>query len=151
LQWYPFFPASLKVCEYLCPCLKRPESKDLTLFAVAVCAALSLLIHLTLVPRLMVMLAGLKRKSWITTVLVGCFALAVGCLCAPATDTAISVLATTSAATTINKIMRLISETSLSYFSRPTKRRFVHNRGTQLDAWSDYYQGAWKGYSTKFA
>jgi hypothetical protein len=43
-----------------------------------------LLIHLTFVPRLMVMWAGLKRKSWIKTVLVGCLcALAVGCLCAP--------------------------------------------------------------------
>jgi hypothetical protein len=43
-----------------------------------------LLIHLTFVPRLMVMWAGLKRKPWIKTVLVGCLcALAVGCLCAP--------------------------------------------------------------------
>jgi hypothetical protein len=43
-----------------------------------------LLIHLTFVPRLMVMWAGLKLKPWIKTVLVGCLcALAVGCLCAP--------------------------------------------------------------------
>ena len=43
-----------------------------------------MLIHLTFVPRLMVMWAGLKRKPWIKTVLVGCLcALAVGCLCAP--------------------------------------------------------------------
>ena len=42
------------------------------MFAVAVCAVLSLLIHLTLVPRLMVMWAGLKLKFWIKTFLVGC-------------------------------------------------------------------------------
>jgi hypothetical protein len=90
------------------------------LLAVAVCAVESLLIHLTFVPRLMVMWAGLKLKSWIKTVLVGCFAMAVGCLCAPATDTANSVLTTTRAATVINKMMRLISLTSSSYFSRPT-------------------------------
>jgi hypothetical protein len=65
-------------------------------------------------------LAGLKRKPWIKTVLVGCFcAMAVGCLCAPATDTANRVPTTTNAATVINKMMRLISVTSFS-FSRPT-------------------------------
>src|SRR5919112_2336391 len=127
LQWYAFFPAVLKTCEYLCPLPKRPESNDPFLFAVAVCGCISLLIHLTLVPRLMVMWAGLKRKPRITTVLVGCLcalavgclcALAAGCLCAPATDTTNSVLTTTSAATVANKTMRLISVTSL--FSRPT-------------------------------
>src|SRR5215213_6714832 len=93
LQWYLFLPALLKVCVYLCPGLNRPESNDLPLLAVAVCAVESLLIHLTFVPRLMVMLAGLKRKFWIKTVLVGCFcAMAVGCLCASATDTVNSVL-----------------------------------------------------------
>src|SRR5919112_4220625 len=71
-QWYSFFPALLKVCEYLCPLRKSPESNDLPLFAVAVCLTLSLLIQMTLVPRLMVMWAGLKRKFWITTVLVCC-------------------------------------------------------------------------------
>src|SRR5215218_7210178 len=120
-QKYPFFPALLKVCEYLCPLPKRPESNDLPLLAVAVCGEVSLLIHLTFVPRLMVMWAGLKLKFLITTVLVGCFcAMAVGCLCAPATDTARSVPTTTRAPTAINKMMRLISETSSSYFSRPT-------------------------------
>jgi hypothetical protein len=120
LQWYPFFPTFLKVCEYLSPLLKSPELNDLPLFAVAVWAMLSLLIHLTFVPRLMVMWAGLKRKFWIKTVLVGFFcALAVGCLCAPEADTTNRVLTTTSVATVINKMMRLISVTS-SYFSRPT-------------------------------
>jgi hypothetical protein len=37
------------------------------LLAVAVCGEVSLLIHLTFVPRLMVMWAGLKLKSLITT------------------------------------------------------------------------------------
>src|SRR5215211_9289218 len=121
LQKYPFFPALLKVCVYLCPFLKSPELNDFPLFAVAVCGALSLLIHLTFVPRLMVMWAGLKLKFWIKTVLVGCFcALAVGCLCAPEADTTNSVPTTTRAATVINKMMRLISVTSSSYFSRPT-------------------------------
>jgi ABC-type Co2+ transport system permease subunit len=121
LQRYLFFPALLKVCVYLCPLPKRPESNLLGLSAVAVCGALSLLIHLTLIPRLIVMLAGLKRKSWIKTVLVGCLcALALGCLCAPTADTTNNVLTRTSAATVINKIMRFISVTSFSYFSRPT-------------------------------
>jgi hypothetical protein len=40
-------------------------------------------------------------------------------LCAPEADTKKRVLTTTSAATVINKMMRLISVTS-SYFSRPT-------------------------------
>src|ERR687890_142295 len=120
-QKYPFFPTLLKVCVYLCPLPKRPESNDLPLFAVAVCAALSLLIHLTLIPRLMVMWAGLKRKFWIKTFLVGCFcALAVGCLCAPEADTTNRVPTTTTAATVINKMMRFISLTSSSYFPRPT-------------------------------
>src|ERR671920_1993486 len=102
-QRYFFLPALLKVCVYLCPLPKRPESNDLPLFAVAVCAALSLLIHLTLIPRLMVMLAGLKRKFWIKTFLVGCFcAMAVGCFCAPGTDTAKRVPTTTTAAPVIN-------------------------------------------------
>src|SRR5829696_8507306 len=96
-QKYPFFPALLKVCVYLCPGPNRPESNDLPLLAVAVWAVESLLIHLTFVPRLMVMWAGLKLKFWIETVLVGCFcAMAVGCLCAPATDTARSVPTTTT-------------------------------------------------------
>src|SRR5829696_8815196 len=120
-QWYLCFPALLKVCVYLCPLPKRPESNDLFLLAVAVWAVLSLLIHLTFVPRLMVMWAGLKLKFLITTVLVGCFcAMAVGCLCAPATDTANSVPTTTSVATVINKMMRLISVTSSFSFSGPT-------------------------------
>jgi hypothetical protein len=120
LQKYLFFPALLKVCVYLCPLPKRPESNRRGLIAVAVCGWVSLFIHLTLVPRLMVMWAGLKRKFWINTVLVGCFcALAVGCLCAPEADTTTKVLTTTSAATVINKMMRLISVTS-SYLSRPT-------------------------------
>src|SRR5215213_1817073 len=120
-QKYPFFPALLKVCVYLCPLPKRPESNDLPLFAVAVCGCISLLIHLTFVPRLMVMLAGLKRKFLIKTVLVGCFcALAVGCLCAPEADTKNRVLTTTRAATVINKMMRLISVTSSFSFSGPT-------------------------------
>ena len=102
---------------------------------------LSLLIHLTFVPRLMVMLAGLNLKPWIRTVLVGCFcALAVGCLCAPEAETTNKVLTTTSVAV-INNIMRLISVTS-SYFSRP-KRRIAHNgsirgQATQpLNAWCE--------------
>src|SRR5918994_3417394 len=70
LQKYLFLPVLLKVCVYLCPLPKRPESNDLPLLAVAVCAVLSLLIHLTFVPRFMVMWAGLKLKFWITTVLV---------------------------------------------------------------------------------
>jgi hypothetical protein len=120
LQWYPFFPVLLKVCEYLSPLLKSPELNDLPLLAVAVWAVLSLLIHLTFVPRLMVMWAGLKRKFWIKTVLVGFFcALAARCLCAPEADTTNRVLTTTSVATVINKMMRFISLTS-SYFSRPT-------------------------------
>src|SRR5215218_6677080 len=103
------------MCVYLCPLPKRPESNDLPLFAVAVWAVLSLLIHLTLIPRLMVMWAGLKRKFWIKTFLVGCFcALAVGCLYASATDTANRVPTTTTAATVINKMMRFISLTSSS-------------------------------------
>src|SRR5215203_2409574 len=119
-QRYFFLPALLKVCVYLCPLPKRPESNDRPLLAVAVCAVESLLIHLTFVPRLMVMWAGLKLKFWIETVLVGCFCAlaAVGCLCAPATETARSVPTTTTAATVINKMMRLISVTSFS-FSRP--------------------------------
>ena len=121
MQWYLCFPALLKVCEYLCPGLNRPESNDLFLLAVAVWAVLSLLIHLTFVPRLMVMWAGLKRKPWIKTVLVGCLcALAVGCLCAPEADTKNRVLTTTSAATVTNKMMRLTSVTSSFSFSRPT-------------------------------
>ncbi len=69
----------------------------------------------------MVMWAGLKRKPWIKTVLVGCLcALAVGCLCAPEADTTNRVLATTSVVRVTNKMMRLISATSFSYFSRPT-------------------------------
>src|SRR5215218_9282630 len=119
-QWYLFFPALLKVCVYLCPLPNRPESNDLPLLAVAVCAVESLLIHLTLVPRLMVMWAGLKLKFWIMTFLVGLLcAMAVGCLCAPAAETTKRALTTTSAATAINKMMPLISLTS-SYFSRPT-------------------------------
>src|SRR5215211_6525485 len=117
LQWYLFLPALLKVCVYLCPGPNRPESNDLPLLAVAVWAVESLLIHLTFVPRLMVMWAALKLKSWIKTFLVGCFALAVGCLCAPATDTTISVPTTTRAPTVINKMMRLISVTSSFSFS----------------------------------
>jgi hypothetical protein len=110
----------LKVCVYLFPGAKRPESNLLGLIAEAVWAVLSLLIHLTFVPRLMVMWAGLKRKSWIKTVLVGCLcALAVGCLRAPEADTTNRVLTTISAATVTNKMMRLISVTS-SYLSRPT-------------------------------
>src|SRR5215213_8986170 len=121
LQWYLFLPALLKVCVYLCPGLNRPESNDLPLLAVAVCAVESLLIHLTFVPRLMVMWAGLKLKFWIMTFLVGCFcAMAVGCLCAPAAETTKRALTTTSAATVINKMMRLISVTSSFSFSRPT-------------------------------
>jgi len=109
-QWYDFFPAVLKVCENLCPGPKRPESNDLPLFAVAVCAVLSLLIQMTFVPGLMVMLAGLKLKFWIETVLVGCLcAPVVGCLCAPATDPTNIVLTRASVATVINKmVMRLI-------------------------------------------
>jgi hypothetical protein len=53
------------------------------------------------------------RPGWIFC------ALAVGCLCAPEADTTKRVLTTTSVATVINKMMRLISVTS-SYFSRPT-------------------------------
>src|SRR5215208_6579575 len=121
LQWYLCFPALLKVCVYLCLGNKSPESNDFPLLAVAVCTSKSMLSHLTFVPRLMVMWAGLKLKFWIETVLVGCFcALAVGCLCAPATDTANRVLTTTRAATVINKMMRLISLTSSFSFSRPT-------------------------------
>src|SRR3712207_3152562 len=79
VQWYAyFFPLALKVREYFCPLRKSPES-NAPLFAVAVCWALSLLIQMTFVPGLMVMWAGLKLKSWITTVLVGC-------VCAPAAD-----------------------------------------------------------------
>ena len=55
MQKYPFFPTLLKVCVYLCPFLKSPESNDLPLLAVAVCTTVSLLIHLTFIPRLMVM------------------------------------------------------------------------------------------------
>src|SRR5215211_6075233 len=113
LQWYLFLPALLKVCVYLCPGLNRPESNDLPLLAVAVCAVESLLIHLTLVPRLMVMLDGWKLKFFIKIVLVGLLcALAVGCLCAPAAGTTKRALTTTSAATAINKMMRLINLTS---------------------------------------
>src|SRR5829696_9479673 len=139
-QWYLCFPALLKVCVYLCPGLNRPESNDLFLLAVAVWAVLSLLIHLTFVPRLMVMWAGLKLKFLITTFLVGCFcAMAVGCFCAPATDTANSVPTTTRAATVINNMMRLIiSVTSSSSFSGPTAEHLCIKVGTQLDAWSDY-------------
>jgi hypothetical protein len=69
----------------------------------------------------MVMWAGLKLKPWITTVLVGCLpATAVGCLLAPVADTTNGVLSRTTAATAINKTMRLISVTSSSYFSRPS-------------------------------
>src|ERR671920_1452909 len=115
-QRYFFLPALLKVCVYLCPLPKRPESNDFPLLAVAVCGWGSLFIHVTFVPHFMVIWAGLKRKFWIKTVLVGCFcALAVGCLCAPATDTANSVPTTTTAATVINKTMRLISLTSFSF------------------------------------
>src|SRR5215211_6621545 len=123
LQWYLCFPALLKVCVYLCPGLNRPESNDLFLLAVAVWVVESLLIHLTFVPRLMVIWAGLKLKFLITTFLVGCFCAmaAVGCLCAPATEKARSVPTTTSAASVINKMMRLISLTSsCCSFSRPT-------------------------------
>jgi hypothetical protein len=120
-QWYLFFPVLLKVCVYLLPGPIRPESNEFFLFAVTVCAMLSLLIHVTFVPRLTVIRAGLKLTFWIEIVLVGCFcALAVGCLCAPEADTANSVPTTTRAATVINKMMRLISVTSSSYFSRPT-------------------------------
>jgi hypothetical protein len=120
-QWYLFFPVLLKVCVYLLPGPKRPESNEFLLFRVTVCAMLSLLIHVTFVPRLTVIRAGLKLTFWIEIVLVGCFcALAVGCLCAPEADTANSVPTTTRAATVINKMMRLISVTSSSYFARPT-------------------------------
>ena len=129
-QWYAFFPTVLKVCEYLCPDLKCPELNEPALFAVTVCGALSLLIHLTLVPRFMVIWPGLKRKFWITTVLVGCWldaamgclcALTARCLCAPVAETTNGVLTRSSAATVVNKTMRLISVTS-SYFSRPTAK-----------------------------
>jgi hypothetical protein len=134
LQWYHFLPTLLKVCLYLCPLPKRPESNELFLFAVAVCAVLSLLIQMTLIPRLMVMWAGLKRKFWIKTFLVGCFcALAVGCLCAPEADTTNRVLSTTSVATVINKMMRLISLTS-SYFPRPHDGAFMDNGSTRRQA-----------------
>jgi hypothetical protein len=52
-------------------------------------------------------------------------ALAVGCLCAPAAETTNSVPPTTRAATVINKMMRLISLTSLCSFSRPTAEKCV--------------------------
>src|SRR5215212_10522213 len=118
-QRYFFLPALLKVCVYLCPLPKCPESNDFPLIAVAVCGWLSLFIHLTFVPRFMVIWAGLKLKFWIKTVLVVCFcALAVGCLYAPEADTKNRVLTTTSIATVINKMMCLTSVTS-SYFSRP--------------------------------
>src|SRR5918994_1651284 len=136
LQKYLFLPVLLKVCVYLCPLPKRPESNDLPLLAVAVCGEGSLLIHLTFVPRFMVMWAGLKLKSWIKTFLVGLFcALAVGCLCAPATDTAKSVPTTTSAATVINKMMRLIISLTSSSSSHAPQRRFVHKGNMQLAAW----------------
>src|SRR5215213_11718728 len=71
-QWYAYFlPALLKVYEYLCPLRKSPES-NAPLFAVAVCWTLSLLIQVTLVPGVTEILAGLKLKSWITTVFVRC-------------------------------------------------------------------------------
>jgi hypothetical protein len=68
---------------------------------------------MTLVPRLMVMLAGEKLKFWIKTVLVGCFcAWAVGGL-----DTTNIVLTSASPVTVINKmVMRLISVTSSFFF-----------------------------------
>jgi hypothetical protein len=53
------------------------------------------------------------RPGWIFS------AFAVGCLCATEAETTKRVLTTTSVATVINKMMRLISVTS-SYFSRPT-------------------------------
>src|SRR5215207_8496940 len=141
LQWYLCFPALLKVCVYLCPLPKRPESNDLPLFAVAVWAVLSLLIHLTFVPRLMVMWAGLKLKFLIKTVLVGCFcALAVGCLCATEADTKNSVLPTTSAASVINKMMRLISVTSSFSFSRPTAEIYAFNGNTRRKAKQPPYE-----------
>jgi hypothetical protein len=43
-------------------------------------------------------------------------------LCAPTADTTNKVLTTTSVATVINKMMRLISVTSSYYFSRPTAK-----------------------------
>src|SRR5215207_5729617 len=95
---------------------------------------------MTFVPRLMVMWAGSKLKSWIKTVLVGCFALAVGCFCAPEADTKNRVLTTTTAPTVINKIMRLTSVTSSFSFSlllTPHSGAFVYKGSTQLDAWSD--------------
>ena len=65
LQWYPYvLPLILKVCEYLCP-LRNTWERNVPLFAVTVCRARSLLIQMTLVPRLMVMWVGLKRKFWI--------------------------------------------------------------------------------------
>src|SRR5215217_3872993 len=109
-RYFFFLPALLKVCVYLCPLPKCPESNDFPLIAVAVCGWLSLFIHLTFVPRLMVIWAGLKRKPWIKTVLVeGFCALAVGCFCAPATETANSVPTTTTAASVNNKMMRFIT------------------------------------------
>jgi hypothetical protein len=42
LQWYLLFLTLLKVCLYLCPGPNRPELNDLFLFAVTVCALLSL-------------------------------------------------------------------------------------------------------------
>ena len=131
------------VCVYLCPLPKRPESNDLPLLAVAVWAVESLFIHLTFVPRLMVMCAGLKRKFWIEIVLVGCFcALAVGCLYAPEADTTKSVLTTTSVATVINKMMRLIRLTSSSYWccSRPHDGAFVHNGSGQQHLGSNHHR-----------
>src|SRR5829696_3786867 len=141
LQKYPFFPALLKVCVYLCLGNKSPESNDFPLLAVAVCTSKSLLIHLTFVPRLMVMWAGLKLKFLIKTVLVGCFcALAVGCLCATEADTKNSVLPTTSAASVINKMMRLISVTSSFSFSRPTAEIYAFNGNTRWKATQPPYE-----------
>jgi len=111
-----------------------------------VCGWGSLLIHLSFVPRLMVMLAGLKLKFLIKTVLVGCFcALAVGCLCAPEAETNKRVLTTTSVATVINKMMRLTSLTSSSpsfcwCCSRPHDGAFVHNGSGQQHLGSTHHR-----------
>src|SRR5829696_2562178 len=76
VQYLAVVPLLSRSLEGVCIPLSWTQSSGVKrsfLLAVAVWAVLSLFIHLTFVPRLMVMWAGLKRKFWIKTFLVGCF------------------------------------------------------------------------------
>ena len=114
---------------------KVPESKDLASFAVAVCCVPSLLIQMTLVPRLMVMLAGLKLKFWIETVLVGCFwPRAVGC--SDTTNVVVLTSASSPAAVINQMVMRLIATRNLLLLALSLGQGFCPVSAARMSPWS---------------